>query len=451
MKKIFINFSGSVNNLDLDLVNRQKLLNLTASQFANIDKTIAWTRDDLLETEFYKNNKIILDNPRGSGYWAWKPYIILETLKKSNPDDWVIYCDVGKPFRRGSEERAGNNSIGNAIYTPVDALIDYAQKNQGFTPGVWIPHYGLAHIWTKRDCFVGMDCDSSEYHYSPHIQAGSSAWSNSDESIAILTEWLKWCCDPKIISDDDNTLGKPNSKRFRDHRHDQAILSNLVVKNRIKPFGPKERSLNGYRNFNLILRHMMLSNSHLKLKQRFSQLFKSQPAELPKFIQEISELLFLCELKDKPKVLLQSDLDVLTWQKALPNATFDLFTDEINLKNHANEKKYDGIFITRAQQKLLTISLFGTLYQALKPGGFLTIGPYQGTKNESPSLEGHFSQFIAWLGLHQRLPDNCGIKEDQRKNALTSGSIVNPLVIYLNNNSCFVAIVKPKIYLVENL
>ena len=452
-QRVFINFSGSIDGVDPSLSLRQKILNITAKKFAHIDKTIAWTRQDILHTEFYKNNKEILDSPRGAGYWAWKPYIILETLKQAKPDDWVIYCDVGKPFRRGDPERNGNTDIGNAMYTPIDALIDYAIQQDGFTPGVWIPHYGLAHVWTKRDCFVVMSCDSAEFHNAPHVQAGYSAWSKSDASIAFLEEWLSWCCNPTAITDADNILGKPNSKNFRDHRHDQAILSNLVIKKGIQPFGPKERSLNGYRNFNLIIRHMMLAGALKNLRQQFSTLFNS--SELPAFSKEFIELLFLSEIgsNNSVELLLQAEHDILKWQHALPNASIDFLTQDNRLpQQHKQQKQFDGIFISRAQQQHLSRRVFANLYHSLKPGGFLFVGPYKGNKNDSPSTTGTFSEFIAWLHLHQCFPQDCGANANQRPHALTSGSIVNPIVTYLNNDkTCYAAMVKPKMYLPDLL
>ncbi len=448
-KTFFINFSGSVGEEDTALINRQRLLNITAKKFANIDEIVAWTRNDIINTPFYQENRYILDNPRGAGYWAWKPYIILETLKKAAKNDWVIYCDVGKPFRRGNVEKFGHQDIGNTFYTPVDSIIEYASKHNGFTPGVWIPHYGLAHVWTKRDCFVGMDCDDSTYHNSPHVQAGYSAWSKSQESIAFLEEWLRWCQEPNIITDDKNIFGKPNLEAFRDHRHDQSILSNLVVKHKIALFGPKERSLNGYRNFNLILKHMMLKQSHAQNKQIFSSLFNSKPPHLPIFLKEILELLFLTETCSGTKILLQSDLDALAWQKALPTARFDLFLSESSL---GNDNAYDAIFITQASSLTLNKRLFGKLYSSLKPGGLITIGSYLGSKKDAPNANGNFSELMAWLHHHQCLPEGCGDIQDQRPHALTSGSIVNPLISHFNNDSsCFATLIKPKMYLPEHL
>jgi len=191
-KTYFISFSGSIGEVDHDLKSRQSLLNHSALVTSKADEAIAWTREDLLSTDFYQRNKKILDQPRGAGFWSWKPYIILQTLNKIGKDDWLIYSDCGKPFRRGDPERAGNNLLGNVMNSTFDSMIHYADLNNGFTPGVWIPHYGAAKVWSKRDCFVGMGCDSEEYHNSGQVQAGYSCWSNSKASRDFLTQWLNW-------------------------------------------------------------------------------------------------------------------------------------------------------------------------------------------------------------------------------------------------------------------
>jgi len=187
MSKIyFTSYSSTLDGSDDGLKARQTLLNKSAVTVSNADEEIAWTREDLLDSDFFKQNKKIFDQPRGAGYWAWKPYIILQTLNRLSSEDWLIYSDAGKPYRRNDPTRCGSANIGNVMNVSFDALINYAKNNNGFTPGIWIPHYGIAKQWTKRDCFVGMGCDQPKYHNSSHLQAGYSCWSNSTAEISIL-------------------------------------------------------------------------------------------------------------------------------------------------------------------------------------------------------------------------------------------------------------------------
>ena len=72
-----------------------------------------------------------------------------------------------------------------------------------------------------------MNCDSENYWESIQIEAGFSVWKKTDFSIKILNEWLEYCCNWDIISDDNLNQ---NFNNFIDHRHDQSVLNNLSVK-----------------------------------------------------------------------------------------------------------------------------------------------------------------------------------------------------------------------------
>ena len=60
-----------------------------------------FNRKQLESTKFYKDNKKILDQDKGAGWWLWKPYYILEVLKKSKTNDFIIYSDCGDMFSHG--------------------------------------------------------------------------------------------------------------------------------------------------------------------------------------------------------------------------------------------------------------------------------------------------------------------------------------------------------------
>ncbi len=95
-------------------------------------------------------------------------------------------------------------------------------------PPVGVPHH-LAKTWTKRDCFVLMGCNTEKYWNAPMSNGAVSLWRKSDENIKFLEEWLKFAKDPRIITDDPNIFGL-NDINFKDHRHDQSILSLLAIK-----------------------------------------------------------------------------------------------------------------------------------------------------------------------------------------------------------------------------
>lgn len=441
-KSYFISFSGSVGEQNEDLAVRQKMLSDSARRHANVDEVIQWTRDELLTSDFYQQNKRILDQPRGAGYWSWKPYIILQTLNKVGDNDWVVYSDIGKPFRRGDNTRAGNNAIGNIMHTPVDSIIRYADQHNGFTPGVWIPHYGAAKMWSKRDCFVGMGCDFPEYHNSGQVQAGYSCWSNSKASRAFLTQWLYWCQVEAVISDNTNQYGKPNFAEFRDHRHDQSIMTNLVIKNNILLFGPKSKSLEGFRDFNHILRHMALADQLKQNSVDFNGLFDSEKPLLPRYIKQALRLWLLPELKENSNIWVQSLNDQTRWRTALPN-THCCFGNETQEKIISN--KYVAIFANQCdtQDSASLAKSLAYFYEALTPGGVLMMGPFNGTKGVKPSLDGDFSALLQWIFINQCFPSGLSTAENQIKNSITLGSAQNPYIASFNDTQCHVILRKP--------
>jgi len=177
---------------------------------------INYRREWLETTDFYLENKYILDMPRGNGYWLWKPYIILETFKQINDKDVVFYVDAGDDIT--------DNNIKNVIR---DYMINnnYIISNSLSRPS--------NKIYIKRDCFILMDCDKEIYHDGLQIEAGTLVFKKTLNNEYLLNEWLFYCKNKNIITDIDNVYGK-NFNEFIEHRHDQSILTNLTIKHNMK-------------------------------------------------------------------------------------------------------------------------------------------------------------------------------------------------------------------------
>jgi hypothetical protein len=205
MTKIYL-----VNFATPDFYKSQERLNKSALHFG-VDETIPYTFEMLKGTDFYKKNESLFQIKRGVGYFAWKPYIILEVLKKIEDEDILIYCDSGIE-----------------ITDDLKPFIKRCQKSKGVV--LFENKTILCKNWTKRDCFFYMGCDTKEYHDAKQVIGGFSIWRRTPLSLKILSEWLKFCEDRKVVSDDNNICGKPNFPDFVEHRWDQSILSLLAVK-----------------------------------------------------------------------------------------------------------------------------------------------------------------------------------------------------------------------------
>jgi len=215
-KVILVSYAGAADpSLDAQFQANQQSL-IASAPTGGIDEVLAWNRGKLIATSFYLQHREILDRKRGGGYWLWKPFIILEAVKQAQSDDVVVYWDVGRA-------RA-------SVFTrPLAPLLRWCRDHNGIFPGVAIFPQSR---WTKRDCFHLMDCDTREFWNARQIQATFSLWSGG-ASVEFLSQWLHWCCDRRCLTDDPNECGLSNLAGFREHRHDQSVLTNLCVRHRL--------------------------------------------------------------------------------------------------------------------------------------------------------------------------------------------------------------------------
>lgn len=164
-----------------------------------------------IDEVFKKENDKVLSSPVGFGYWLWKPYFILRKLNEVNDNDIVFYTDCGDDIAKD--------------ITPF--LLEVLKDTDFFI--VQHVYYNYRH--TKKDCYVLMDCDEPKYYESLHMEAGVCGFRKNEQTIKFVTDWLNYCKDYRIISDE-NSIS--DHKEYLFHRHDQSVLSNLVIKNNIK-------------------------------------------------------------------------------------------------------------------------------------------------------------------------------------------------------------------------
>jgi hypothetical protein len=195
--------------------SREKLV-ATAKQFG-VDEEFSFSPKKIRRTDFYVKNKAILDSARGAGYWLWKSYCILDCLSKMETGDVVFYLDAGVE-----------------VIADLTPLYELCASQGGIT--VFGAHGQVNRTWTKRDCFALMECDAENYWEGEHLSAGFCLFQKSARTIAFVEEWLRFGCNPQIITDAPNTCGLPNLPGFVDHRHDQSILAVLAAKHRLRVF-----------------------------------------------------------------------------------------------------------------------------------------------------------------------------------------------------------------------
>jgi hypothetical protein len=214
MKTVLISFATndrwekSQNNL-----NKSAIIN-------GINSCISYNPENL-DKDFKNTYKHLLNSSvRGYGYWMWKPMIIKQTLNLLNDNDIVLYVDSG-----------------NTIIHNLDYLIEEVNKKDILLfdnrDGNYRRTTNKNRQWTKRDCYVLMNCDEEKYHNSDQIDASYQIYKKNKKTINFIDELLGYCCNENIISDLPN-ITKNNLPEFIDHRHDQSILSLMAHKHNIE-------------------------------------------------------------------------------------------------------------------------------------------------------------------------------------------------------------------------
>ena len=191
---------------------KQKLIS-TAKMCEEVDRVHAFSPWDI-DKEFRQQNKKILKRYRGAGYWLWKPYFIQKVLRTMEDNEYLLYLDAG-----------------SRIIDSIRPLIDLFANNKPII--CFELSYPEKH-WTKRDCFIALNCDSPLYADTNQRVACFHLWKKCAASLDFVDEWLRFAVQRPLINDSPSKV--PNYPGFIEHRHDQSIFSLLSKKYELEAF-----------------------------------------------------------------------------------------------------------------------------------------------------------------------------------------------------------------------
>lgn len=212
MKKVLVSYADGSLYKQLQQQSIQTATNI------NCFNDIYTLGRECINEKFYSNNRSILDSKRGAGYWLWKPYIVDRMLKLLEYGDILMYADTAIRFTANLE--------------PIFNIVQTSEH------GMWYSSFtDHTHTtWTKKKTFELLDC-TDEIFITGEKKFMSSAQvfavKKNDFAIKFIQEWLHYCCIEDCITD--KILGD-NYPDFKDHRHDQSILSLLLCRHDIKTY-----------------------------------------------------------------------------------------------------------------------------------------------------------------------------------------------------------------------
>lgn len=165
-----------------------------------------------------KHGTFIEKNQKGSGYWIWKPYIILKTLSQMRDGDILIYCDAG------CEIDKKNKSL-------IEQLFEQTDKD--LIVGSYVgQEWGCEKCWCKKDLVKYVNIDENDpIMCTQQHQATAICFKKCEKVLKLVEEWYSIACEYHLL--DDTPSVNENYTCFREHRHDQSIFSLLTKKYKI--------------------------------------------------------------------------------------------------------------------------------------------------------------------------------------------------------------------------
>lgn len=217
-----------INYADSNFSKQQQLNSKTGLKKGSFDKVIEFSPSNIGE-EFKKKHDVFLkNNPRGAGYWLWKPYIILKALEEAEDGDYIFYCDAGAIF-----------------VNSIEYLIEAMENEQ---QSVFLTQNPLLEKqWTKVECFQELGCVGKEYSETGQAVGGYILVKKDAAAINFINDYYELCCKYYLL---DDSKTDQQIDEFIDHRHDQSLLSLLAKKRKYSFF--RDISQYGIRPFQYI-------------------------------------------------------------------------------------------------------------------------------------------------------------------------------------------------------
>ncbi len=187
-------------------IQNQSNLTMSAAMYQAFDVVMPY-QPRHIDPTYYKLHEAILSQNRGGGYWLWKPYFISKTLKMMAENDVLLYIDSSAVFRE-------------KIYD----LLDLAKQKDI----ILFPNFHSNRGMIKKIVIDKMVNGDESYLDKVQLDGSTILLRNTAKTRKLVEEWLKLCEDPELITDSPSKNEYPD---FKDHRHDQAILSILYHKN----------------------------------------------------------------------------------------------------------------------------------------------------------------------------------------------------------------------------
>ena len=153
---------------------------------------------------------IRFEDCRGFGYWAWKPFLINQKIETLLDGDVLVYLDAGFEINTRGAER-------------FTYYLDFVARHDLLVFPIPYQH----RLWVKRHSSLQIE---SRNFFRNQVAAGFLMMRVSDVSRRVVKRWYQLSFEDSgaALADDFND-GKNQHDGFKEHRHDQSILTHVVI------------------------------------------------------------------------------------------------------------------------------------------------------------------------------------------------------------------------------
>lgn len=176
--------------------------------------------------ELETHRSFISSNPRGWGYWVWKPLLIKSYLSKIKDGEALIYFDAGCEILPQNSRQL--KKLLNHLVFHDQLLWSYAEY----------PIFNVA-FWSKQNLLdkAGQEFGLTDLIKIPKVWAGNIGLVKSKRNLLLVDDWIRLSTTENYTFLDDSATSVPQVYPYFGHRHDQSILSLLIHAYRIETCG----------------------------------------------------------------------------------------------------------------------------------------------------------------------------------------------------------------------
>ena len=202
-----------ISYVDDNFANSRQRILIEANNSGMFDYVKVYRPTDLSD-EFKKCTQPYISQRHGGGYWLWKPYIIKKAFDDIKMGDICIYADAGCHVNSYGKERLLQyiNMVSNDTTGILSFDLDTLTEEM----------YNTERVFE----YFSIPTDNTSIRKTNQLMATILILRKCESSIKLVNDYYHIATtQPSLFSNEHNDYKKQEA--YRDHRHDQSILSIL--------------------------------------------------------------------------------------------------------------------------------------------------------------------------------------------------------------------------------